>query len=664
MCVSVVFSLQLVAQSKDIDSINLLLDKASNSKEYTYNDRLSFITQSERLAHELQIDSLTLKSQIQLAALYREQKLYDLFLKTNSSNIQEGKRIGATKLLANVYSIRGYYFYYRISDSAFYFFDKSEKLYNNLNDNYNRASMLLNIAIIQKNEKDFIGSEVTSFKGIKILDSFPSEYKINRKKAFFYNNLGVLYDQLEQYDDAINYHKKALSLKRSLGGDNLATINNSLNNIAVAYKNSGNYIIALTYFEDLLKNPKLKEERPGVYALILDNYAQTCYLNGNEKELPQLFLKALHICDSIGASYNSIIINRHLAEFYFDKKQLDSAKYYAYTARDLSKQYHKDDLLKSLLLLTKIESDSIAIKYYKDYIKLNDSLQKEERSIRNKFARIRYETNEIEQKNKKITRERLLLMLFSLALLVSSIFIFIIISQRNKNKTLEFKQSQQQSNEDIYNLMLSQQDRIEEARVLEKRRISEELHDGILSRLFGTRLSLDSLNTSKTDDAIQTRSNYINELKAIEQEIRKVSHELNIDFVANSSYIGLVKTLLEKQSSAYNLVCHLKYEDEINWEEVSNKIKIYYYRIIQEALQNSWKHAEADHVNIEFYTTEKNICLDILDDGKGFNLSKSKKGIGLKNMTSRVNEIGGFLIIKSNKNIGTKIIIHTPILNT
>ena len=61
--------------------------------------------------------------------------------------------------------------------------------------------------------------------------------------------------------------------------------------------------------------------------------------------------------------------------------------------------------------------------------------------------------------------------------------------------------------------MLSQQEKIDEARSVEKNRISQEIHDGILGRLFGARLSLDSLNLVKTDEAISKRSNYISELK-------------------------------------------------------------------------------------------------------------------------------------------------------
>ncbi|WP_434037488.1 sensor histidine kinase [Formosa sp. 4Alg 33] len=666
MCLAICFSLfnvKTFAQTKDVDSIERLLQKSSNSKDYDYNSRFLFAKQAEQLSNKLNIDSLKLKSNIEIANLYKEKGAFQLFLNANNDNIKQAERAGDSVSIALLYHDTANYYFRRSTDSAYNYFYKAEKIYRALKDNYNTASTLLGIAIIQKNEKDFIGSEVTSVEGITLLDSLPDTQNIIRKKAFLFNNLGIVFDELQQYDDAIDYHNKSLQLKRRLNGDNSHTISNSLNNLALTYKNSGAYNIALEYYEDILSDATLKSQRPQIYALVLDNYAHTLYLNEEEEQLPQLYLEALKICDSIGATYNSIIINQHLAEFYNGRDQKDSAKYYAHKAKDISEQYHNDDLLKSLLLLSEIEVDSVAVNYYKDYIRLSDSLHKSERSVRNKFARIRYETKEIELKNEKITKERLLFMLISVVLLITSFLIIVIVSQRNKNKALEFKQRQQKANEEIYNLMLSQQDKIEEARTLEKRRISEELHDGVLGRLFGTRLSLDSLNASKTDEAIETRSNYIEELKTIELEIRKVSHDLNMDFVSHSGYIDIIKALLEKQSLAYNLECALKYEDNINWDDISNRIKIHFYRIIQEALQNSYKHSKADRVNIDFYRTDNDICLDITDNGIGFDISKSRKGIGLKNMSSRVHEIHGVLVLKSDKNGGTKISIKTPIFN-
>ena len=444
-------------------------------------------------------------------------------------------------------------------------------------------------------------------------------------------------------------------------GNNKATIDNSLNNLALAYKNSGQYELAREYYDQILQNENLVKDRPEVYATVLDNYAHTLYLSKERKQLPGLYLKALKICDSINASYNSIIINQHLAEYYNDNKIMDSAKYYAYRAKEISEEYHNDDLLKSLLLLSKIETDSIAVKYYDEYIKLNDSLVKIERNVRNKFARIRFETKEIEQKNIQIAREKLWLTIISIILLVSGLLIYIIITQRSKNNELKFVQKQQEANEEIYNLMLSQQEKIEEARILEKKNISQELHDGILGRLFGTRLSLDSLNMASSEEAVKTRERYIQDLKKIEEDIRKVSHELNTDFISGSGFVDIIKTLLETQTEIYELEYEFDYDDSINWEDLTNKNKIHMYRIIQESIHNIYKHANATLIKIGIQLKNNVILLTIIDDGAGFDVDKAKSGIGLKNINSRVTEINGEISIHSNKGQGTTVQIQVPV---
>ncbi len=549
-----------------------------------------------------------------------------------------------------------------LTDSAYYHYYKAEKFFKSLKNNYGVAATLYGIAEIQRNQKDYIASEVNSIEAISLLEQLEQTYKVKERKSFLYNTLGIVFNELGQFEESIRYHKKSLDIKRGLKGINKSKIDNSLNNLGFVFKGIEEYGKALKYYNEILSNKNLINERPDFYALVLDNYTHTLYLSKDHRQLPNLYFKALKVTDSVNpGGYNSIIINQHLAEYYNDKKNKDSAKYYAYKAKEISEQYHNDDLLKSLLLLSEIEEGDISAKHLKEYVTLNDSLQKNERAIRNKFARIRFETQQIEQENVRIAKERLWLLIISAVLIISSFLLYLVISQRNKNKELKFIQKQQETNEEIYNLMLSQNESIEEARTLEKKRISEELHDGVLGRLFGTRLSLDSLNMSNSADAIKTREQYIEELKTIEQDIRKVSHELNTDFVSGSGFIDIIKTFLETQTDAYNLTYKLKHDDTIHWDEVSNKNKIHTYRIIQESLHNIHKHANATQVNISFNLKNNVICLKMVDNGAGFDVNKAKSGIGLKNMNSRINEINGSIEIASEKDVGTTVSIKVPI---
>ena len=228
---------------------------------------------------------------------------------------------------------------------------------------------------------------------------------------------------------------------------------------------------------------------------------------------------------------------------------------------------------------------------------------------------------------------------------------------------MRFRPLQQEANEEIYNLMLSQQNKIEEGRTVEKKRISKELHDGILGKLFGTRLSLDSLNMVNTPDAAKTREKYLNGLKNIEEEIRKISHDLSNDFVSDSNFVDIISALIETQTQAYNLKYSFENDASINWDDFPNKTKIHIYRMLQETLQNIYKHANANEVKISFKLKNNVILMSIEDDGDGFNVNKARKGIGLKNIDSRVNEIGGIAKVFSEINKGTKFEISIPTVN-
>jgi signal transduction histidine kinase len=102
-------------------------------------------------------------------------------------------------------------------------------------------------------------------------------------------------------------------------------------------------------------------------------------------------------------------------------------------------------------------------------------------------------------------------------------------------------------------------------------------------------------------------------------------------------------------------------DSTIKWESISNAIKINLYRIIQESLQNINKYANANAIHVEFKREIDNLFLEIRDDGIGFNVNRAKKGIGLQNMLSRINECEGTFEIKSKKGEGTIIIVTVPI---
>ena len=224
----------------------------------------------------------------------------------------------------------------------------------------------------------------------------------------------------------------------------------------------------------------------------------------------KFFNDSYKISDSINDVITKTGVVISLAKFHKGINEIPNAKVYAEEAYKLAKEIESNEIyLESMKLLSDLNEGEEGKRYLNEYVKVSDSLLHVERAVRNKYARIELETDQIEKENKQISKENRYLLILSGALLMLGLLTYVVITQRAKNKELRLVQAQQKANEEIYNLMLNQQDKVDEARAQEKIRVSKELHDGVLGRLFGTRLSLDSLNFVEGKEAIQNRANYI-----------------------------------------------------------------------------------------------------------------------------------------------------------
>lgn len=385
--------------------------------------------------------------------------------------------------------------------------------------------------------------------------------------------------------------------------------------------------------------------------MLLDNIAYAKFKSNNTTEdLPALFYNALRIRDSLHSSSGISINKLHLAEYYLYHMDTLRAREYAQQVRELSLQTNNfKDYLSSLLILSSAEKDS-AIKYSREYIRVSDSLQKEERAVRNKFARIRFETDEYISETARLNQRVMRISFMAIGLILISVLLYIIKDQWSRNKFIKQKQD---ANQEIYNLILAQQKNFENGREKEKQHISRELHDGILGKLLGVRLSLDSLNEEDTPAIKKKRFNYIEEIQNIAEEIRLISHRLNKVSLVDVDFKAVLEELIEKQNRGKTKF-RLHVTQSIDWKKIEDDIKINIYRIVQEALNNIHKHSEASEAFVLINKRDPELIIEVGDNGKGIGQVQTNKGIGLKNMEARAKNVNGKLVItSSDSNKGT-----------
>lgn len=664
------FSTYCLAQKapvgSNLDSI-FRLRNLSKSQSLDMRSRIEYAQQAVMLSKSKEADSTILNSNKSLSKLYLIKDDFKPLKSINIENLELAKKIKDSFAIADAYYILGYIDNLEAElDSAYEYFYKAYKVYRDLKNYEKEAELLYNMASIQLSERDFIGAEINAIKAKLVVEKLPKTDNNLDTLWSIHNLIATISAQLQLYDKALEYNDLAVSYANTISNQNrYYDLLYSNTNIASVYRRKGLYPEAKEKYLEILEDEGLKAYDLALYAVINANLAYTTYLiDPMDASINSLFIESLHNSKKANDDLTTMSIGAYFAEYLNAVGKQDSAKYYNDLSYKMAKKINVNEyILQTLITKASINKDS-ARSFLMEHIKLSDSLVLAERSIRNKFARIELETAEIVEENQEMSRQRLYLIITSIGLLMVLLFLYILKTQREKNKELQLERQQQEANQEIYGLMLSQQDNIDEARKLEKNRISKDIHDGILGKLFGVRLSLDSLNLSVNTEAIDKRSHYINELKNIEDDIRKVSHDLNTDFIKKAGFLDIVKTLVETQMEAYKIAFSFIGDDSINWDALDNTVKIHLYRILQETMQNAYKHAQATKVVISYKKEDTNLVFNITDDGEGFDMYKSKKGIGLKNIEDRVQEIKGKLLITSQKQKGTDITIIVPIFTS
>ena len=353
--------------------------------------------------------------------------------------------------------------------------------------------------------------------------------------------------------------------------------------------------------------------------------------------------------------------NIHLSEYYIHLGDTVKARFHAWEANKFaSKVDNGRDYLASFQLLAKTDRANSQT-YLERYIDFNDSLQEVDRKIQNKFTRIAYETDEYIEETKRLSQQKTLILIGALVLILIISLVYYIIVQKSRNEKLLLETEQQKANEQVYLLTLKQQTKLEEEKTKERNRIAQELHDGILGKLFGVRVDLGFLDIKGDDNTLRRHELFLDELQNIEGEIREVSHKLNTDF--NSSEIdfnAVLRQLLENKSRVGGFTYEINMSENIGWGDINEIIKVNLDRILQEALQNVIKFAKAQKVDLSFSFEREILTVKLYDDGIGFNTKKQKKGIGIKNMKSRIQKLKGEFKIHSEIGKGTTVYFTIP----
>lgn len=591
-----------------------------------------------------------------LAELKEEDKALKVFHKVKQNAIKQKDTVG----LGLVYRCLGDFFEeIQVADSAFYYYNKSEKYYILSPENkvelarviLYKSGILCNMGILSE-------AEVETVKVLNILSGENQtrlEYEATVQLAL------ILKDQKEK--NALKYFNKIPELLKKLEKENYDKKRLRRSWISY-YNNLGNYYKEINsykakYYYEIALKTESATDFPQLYAMLLNNYASVLMdTQSNIKTVDSLLTKSFEIRQRLNHKEGIVGSQFERGQFFLIKGDTINALRWVKDAYNTSaKEKLNSDILQTLEFLAKNDQLNRELYLHKYYL-VKDSLHVIERQTRNKFARIAYETDEIKDHNQFLQQRNLYLLLLAVCAFIVAGAVYIVFRLRMRNRKLYYQRTEQDNIQKIQTLIEKQQTVADNSKEEERQRIASDLHDSVINRLFSTRINLQNIPIENTFE----KQKLMEQLKDCEQQVRQISHDIaqNI-FQREQNFSNVLKELILEQQNTFNTVFNCSIDKLIDWNEFTIKQKTQMYIIIQELLQNVNKHSKASNCFVFFLKQDNKLVIKLHDDGIGMNLEKIQKGLGLKNIDRRVKKLEGTFEIKQIEHL-TIHIIEIPYL--
>ena len=186
----------------------------------------------------------------------------------------------------------------------------------------------------------------------------------------------------------------------------------------------------------------------------------------------------------------------------------------------------------------------------------------------------------------------------------------------------------------------------------ERSRIAKELHDGIGSLLAASKMHASKLllKNPETDPTL------LNLLDSASKETRRISHNLLPESLMNKGLDVALQDFISSINESQLL--NANYQSINLSGSLPQPLQLSIYRIVQELINNIIKHSEATEALVQLNQNKSKLIITVEDNGKGFSFDKSKSGIGLQNIKSRLSLLKGKMEVDSNESMGTSVYIE------
>lgn len=495
-------------------------------------------------------------------------------------------------------------------------------------------------------------------------------------------NLGLLYENMTDDVKALETYQLALNTLHGLGNTVLEAITTT--NIGGAHKRLGQLEEASTCFKDaLLMARHIKFPKVEIYAL--DGLGQVQASLGNFDTALEFHQQALERALEINDVESEIDAFLNIGRVHLKTHQANQAIEALHKALERAEQTgRKKAIFEAHELLADAHEqigDAIqALKHFRKFHRIEKTLfnqESEEKtrqlSIQFDLERAQHETevyrlrteilSEAKEQAEQTVRERTLELELG-------------------NQTIERQRQELQEKVVTLGKLLEQNEVLRSRLVLAAtrsttlnerflRRLSAELHDGPAQDLGFALLKLDSdqLHAIAQNTTLEQQSRYNKELEAIQTSIARALAEMRAIATGISlpelENLSLKDTLLRViNNHKRRSQTEVQFVLEQTPQELPLPVKITLYRLVQESLTNTFKHAGGKGQKVHLFSQNNHLQLEISDAGTGFVPNASldhSEGLGLLGMRERVESVGGNFEIQSKLGVGTKVKIILPL---
>ncbi|MEM7087592.1 MAG: tetratricopeptide repeat protein [Bacteroidota bacterium] len=546
-------------------------------------------------------------------------------------------------------------------DSAMVYLNDALKIVEETNSTKGYANVLNNIAAVQIRKAEYQEALKNMFDALKAEEELGNQNGI----AQAYNNIGVVYYYTGNYDKTTHYLTRALEIQEELG--NLDGLQNGYNNVGAIFEYQKKYDEAIGSYTKALEISRnlgdVKQE-----ATFLSNIAQSYMSKGDYAGAESIFRESIALKIDI-EDYNGMV-NGYISfgQLLLKQEKLEDAKRYLQEAIALSKEYDsKIALPEAYAALAEVAEKegkfNRSVDYLKDYIALKDSILNEDNARILAETEAKYQT---EKKEKEILQQRALIAEkdlevrqkntlmyggFGLALILGLLGYLFYNQQKLKNQQLQ-KEGELKS----ALAAIETQNKLQEQRL----RISRDLHDNIGAQLTFIISSIDNLKYGFKDigEKLSTRLSGISSFTGNTiYELRDTIWAMNKNNITFEDLQARISNFIEKANIASDAMkFSFTMTSEVDAQYTLTSVQgMNIYRVIQEAVNNAVKYSEAENISVVISEKNEHHHIQIMDDGKGFNISEIGAGNGLNNMKKRSREIDAVFEINSEIDTGTSI---------